>query len=161
MLLACAGGYFELARWLITEAGSDARSERERNVRLQAPAVPIPRCAASSSHNHTTLRHRHSSVWALVPQDQGFTALLYACESGDVEFAKWLVREAGSYVREHCSVRVSACASPCVAAVNRERLVTDSAAERIDAAAVRLCPWPSRAGAVSGSRRRQQRAIGA
>jgi hypothetical protein len=46
-MYACAGGHTELAQWLIREAGSDAKNERDRVRRTPCLLVCIQRSLQS------------------------------------------------------------------------------------------------------------------
>jgi ankyrin repeat protein len=86
LLLACRNGHIDVARWLVSEAGSDARSERDNVCRCDDGACG---CVAVC----------HCGVCGDVVSQDGSTALLWACWSGHIDVARWLVSEAGSDVR--------------------------------------------------------------
>ncbi len=84
-------GHLDVARWLVTNAGSDARSERN-NVSCRCSCnclcvfLVVPRTAMLLF-----------GVWCC---DQfGGSALLAACLDGHLDVARWLVTDAGSDVR--------------------------------------------------------------
>ncbi len=86
LLLACYKGHIDVARWLVSEAGSDARSERN-NVSCCDDAacgcVVVSDCGVRGD----------------VVSQNGETALLLACQNGHIDVARWLVSEAGSDAR--------------------------------------------------------------
>jgi hypothetical protein len=78
LLAACAGGHLDVARWLVTHAGCDARSERgEVSCRWC--------CGSSVAPGVTTLA---LGVWC---DQNGWSALLAACANGHLGVARWLV----------------------------------------------------------------------
>jgi ankyrin repeat protein len=93
LLLACANGHLDVARWLVTVAGSDARAERDNVcipgairvcVMFDVVIVVGPLMCVCSLRG--------------VDQDRA-TALLLACENGHLDVARWLVTDAGSDAR--------------------------------------------------------------
>jgi ankyrin repeat protein len=95
LLLACRHGHIDVARWLVSEAGSDARSERN-NVGLcdDAACGCVVVC--------------HCGVRGDVLSQNGYSALLVACCDGHIDVARWLVSEAGSDARSERNI-VSRC----------------------------------------------------
>jgi ankyrin repeat protein len=87
LLLACCKGHIDVARWLVSEAGSDARSERNNVGRCDDAA-----CAC-------VVVDRRCGVHGDVLSQGGHTALLLACYNGHIDVARWLVSEAGSDAR--------------------------------------------------------------
>jgi hypothetical protein len=103
LLLACLSGRIDLVRWLVFEAGSDARSERNNVGRCDDAACG---CVIDC----------HFGVRDVLSQ-RGNTALLLACCNGHLDVARWLVEEAGSDARsEEDEVRYLRSGSPCVSA---------------------------------------------
>jgi ankyrin repeat protein len=99
LLLACWSGHIDVARWLVSEAGSDARLERD-NV-----------CCCDDGACVSVVV-RHCGVLGDVVSQAGYTALLLACYHGHIDVARWLVSEAGSDARsERNNVRNCACCS--------------------------------------------------
>jgi hypothetical protein len=85
LLSACLGGRIDVARWLVSEAGSDARSERNNVGRCGDAACD---CVVDCD----------CGVRDVLSQ-RGNTALLLACLSGRIDLVRWLVFEAGSDAR--------------------------------------------------------------
>ncbi len=112
LLLACLSGRIDVARWLVSEAGSDARSERNN----------VGRCGNAASACLVS----HVVILGDVMSQDGETALLCACYKGHIDVARWLVSEAGSDARSErsnvgrcddaaCGCVVVVCHSVCVA----------------------------------------------
>jgi ankyrin repeat protein len=86
LLCACAHGRLDVAQWLVTSGGSDARSERN-NVRILCGAVVRSGGVRGSR-----------VVWR-VREQTGRTALLLASAVGHVNVVQWLVTSVGIDVR--------------------------------------------------------------
>jgi ankyrin repeat protein len=93
LLCACANGRLDVAQWLVTSGGSDARSERI-NVRILCGVVVA--CARSGGVRGSRV------VWR-VREQTGHTALLLASAFGHVNVVQWLVTTAGSNARSERS----------------------------------------------------------
>ncbi len=89
LLCACASGRLDVAQWLVTSGGSDARSERN-NVRILCGVVVT--CARSGDVSGSRV------VWR-VREQTGHTALLLASAFGHVNVVQWLVTSVGIDVR--------------------------------------------------------------
>jgi ankyrin repeat protein len=85
LLLACWNGDADLARWLLTSAGSNARLESE-NVRCVQCLVCV-----------ICVRER---TFEVACEQEGYTALLLACLGGHADLTRWLVSSAGSNPQE-------------------------------------------------------------
>ncbi len=96
LLLACAHGHFDVAWWLVTHAGSDARSERGK--------VSSRCCCGSFGCAGSDI----ASCLVSRCGQTGFTALLAACERGRLDAVRWLVTDAGSDARSERD-NVSSC----------------------------------------------------
>ncbi len=86
LLLACYHGHIDVARWLVSEAGSDARSERDNVGRCDDAAcvcVVVSDCVVRGD----------------VVSQAGYTALVFACYGGHIDVARRLVSETGSDAR--------------------------------------------------------------
>ncbi len=115
LLVACASGRLDVARWLVTDAGSDARSERSivscRSLLSASLCFRVVSCAT-----------KFCGLVSCCDQI-GDTALLTACAHGYLDVARWLVTDAGSdaqlerdNVSSHCSFRCG-----CASMLRRER----------------------------------------
>ncbi len=97
LLVACAAGRVDVARWLLASAGCDAKLERDE-VRGHVARSSVAAC----------IRER-ATVLCCRAQFE-FTALLSACHHGHLDLARWLVTEGGSDARsERDNVRRSWC----------------------------------------------------
>jgi ankyrin repeat protein len=93
-LLACANGHLNVAQWLVTSTGTDARSENVGRV-----------CAAVVSFFGRG-DDLHGSAVCCVRGQTGHTALLLASALGHIDVVQWLVTSAGSDARsERSNVR--------------------------------------------------------
>jgi hypothetical protein len=90
LLAACACGHLDVARWLVTHAGSDPRSERN---------VVSCRCSCCRPCVFLSCRERLHCVLASCCDQRGQTALLLACGNGRLDVARWLVTDVGSDAR--------------------------------------------------------------
>jgi ankyrin repeat protein len=90
LVMACLNGHLDVVRWLVTSAGSDARSE-STNV-----------SCLFRRHRECLRRqkHRHDLCYCDQYAD---TALLLACANGHLDVARWLVTDAGSNARSQQS----------------------------------------------------------
>ncbi len=116
LLNACADGRLDVARWLVTDAGSDVRSER-CNVRSSC------RCSCGCLDVSFLYREPLLGAWGWCCDQDGSTALLVASAKGHLDVARWLVTDAGSDARSErsnvsCRCR---CGFPCVSLLRRER----------------------------------------
>ncbi len=91
LLLACDNGHLDVARWLVTVAGSDARSERDKVSSFCHSLRAVSFCFV--------LIARVAYCFVLCCDQDGCTAFLAACENGHLDVARLLVSDAGSDAR--------------------------------------------------------------
>jgi hypothetical protein len=109
-----------VAQWLVVEAGSDARTERD-GVGLPFVRVVPASPSVTAPRNVTLVLRRGVVPWC---GQLGATAFLHACSGGHLAVAQWLVAEAGSdavserdRVRHRFAVCVCACVCACACAL--------------------------------------------
>jgi hypothetical protein len=107
LLLACTGGHLTTAKWLVANAGCNARTDRNKvrgAVLLSCSPPPVVSSRVPAR------------MLALRVLQNNETALLLAAANGHLEVLQWLVAEAGSDARlERNSVCGSALCSSSVA----------------------------------------------
>jgi ankyrin repeat protein len=108
LLVACRSGHLDVAQWLVTLPGIDARLERD-NVSL---FLFLPSLRAASVVLTVAVLPRGDVNHVTRCDQNGFTALLLACESGRFGVAQWLATEAGSDAASERDNQVS-CAVCC------------------------------------------------
>ncbi len=107
LLLACEYGHLDVARWLVTAAGSDARSERSKvgcpllcsctsaaglyRRLASCECVRLVGCSAFPRQPPDSEKLRHGV--ALLLSQHGDTALSIACRRRHWSVARWLIDE--------------------------------------------------------------------
>jgi hypothetical protein len=138
LLVACAAGRIDVARWLLASAGCDAKLDRDE-------------VCGHVAHSSVAACIREASYGAVLPPAQcECTALLSACRRGHLDLARWLVTEGGSDARsERDKVRRSWC-----------YCVLTGCCENRDVRDRRCC-WSDRALSAAGGVRGRSRRCGA
>jgi ankyrin repeat protein len=90
LLCACVNGHLHVAQWLVTSAGSDFRSDSERDNVGRSCVASLGFCGRGDDPRGS----RVLCAWQL-----GHTALLLAAALGHVDVVQWLVTSVGSGVR--------------------------------------------------------------
>ncbi len=93
LLTACANGHLDVARWLVTDAGSNVRSERAKVSSLNFFLLLCVRTRFVCDGEV------FSTVLCGFYDQNGYTALLAACANGHLDVARLLVTDAGSDAR--------------------------------------------------------------